>query len=150
MFFEALPKIFFGSTFFSYRQLSSVEFPFALFLSVPDEYGSGCLHENFLIRFLAEPTSRWTSSGTASGSVWNGSISSHVNARPIRTVLVRFHSEPFPCKRDLRIIWKTLFNVPVLLVMAASAIANYVETTLASAAGSRSHDNSSAATNPKS
>ena len=44
---------------------------------------------------------RWTRSGTASGSVWNGSISSRVNARPIRTVLVRFHMEPFPCKRGL-------------------------------------------------
>ena len=37
----------------------------------------------------------------ASGSVWNGSISSRVNARPIRTVLVRLHKEPFPCKRGL-------------------------------------------------
>ena len=45
--------------------------------------------------------SRWTSSGTASGSVWNGSISSGVNARPIRTVLVRFDIDPFPCKRGL-------------------------------------------------
>ena len=35
--------------------------------------------------------SRWTSSGTASGSIWNGSISSRVNARPICTVLVGFH-----------------------------------------------------------
>ena len=45
--------------------------------------------------------SRWTSYGTASSSVWNGSISSRVNARPIRMVLVRFHMELFPCKRDL-------------------------------------------------
>ena len=45
--------------------------------------------------------SRWTSSGTASSSVWNGCISSRVNARSIRTVLVRFHMEPFPCKRGL-------------------------------------------------
>ena len=45
--------------------------------------------------------SRWTSSGTAGGSVWNGSISSRVNARPIRTVLVRFHMEPYSCKRGL-------------------------------------------------
>ena len=27
----------------------------------------------------------WKSSGTSRGSVWNGSISSRVNARPIRT-----------------------------------------------------------------
>ena len=43
--------------------------------------------------------SRSTSSGTASSSVWNSSISSRVNARPIRTVLVRFHMEPFRYKK---------------------------------------------------
>jgi len=70
--------------------LSSVEFPLALLLRVLDGNGSGCVHENFLVRFHA-----WTRSGTASISVWNGSISSRVNARPISTVLVRFHLEPF-------------------------------------------------------
>ena len=45
--------------------------------------------------FLSGPTR----SGTTSGSVWNGPISSRVNARPIRTVLVPFHLEPFSCKR---------------------------------------------------
>ena len=53
--------------------------------------------------------SRWTSSGTASGSVWNGAISSRVNARPIRTVVVRFHMEPFPCKRGLKILLLATF-----------------------------------------
>ena len=43
--------------------------------------------------------SSWTISGTASGSVWNSSISSRANARPIRTVLVWFHMEPFRCKQ---------------------------------------------------
>ena len=100
MFFEALPKLFFASKCFSYRQLSSVEFPLASFLSLHDENGSGCSHENFLVRFHAEPFSRWTSSGTTSGSVWNGSISSRVNVRPIRSVLVRFYSELFPCKPE--------------------------------------------------
>ena len=47
MLFETLPKIFFKSKFFGYRQLSSVDFPLASFLSVPDENGSGCSHENF-------------------------------------------------------------------------------------------------------
>ena len=47
--------------------------------------------------------SRWTNSGTASSSVCNGSISSRVHARPIRTVLVRFHKEPFPCKLGLNL-----------------------------------------------
>ena len=87
--------MFFESKFSSYRQLSSVEFPLASFLSAPDENGSGSLHENYLVRFRADLLSRWSSSGTASSSVWNGSISPLVNARPIRTVLVRFHMEPF-------------------------------------------------------
>ena len=39
-----------------YRQLSSVKFPLASFLRVPEENGSGCLQENFLIRFHAGPT----------------------------------------------------------------------------------------------
>ena len=47
LFFEALSKIFFTSKFFSCRQLWSVELPFASFLSVPDENGSGSLHDNF-------------------------------------------------------------------------------------------------------
>ena len=46
--------------------------------------------------------SRWTCSGTPSGSVWNASISSRVSARPILTVLVRYHLEPFPYKRGFR------------------------------------------------
>ena len=54
-------------------KLPLVEFPLASFLSVPDENRSESLHENF-----------W---GTDSSSVWNGSISSRVNARPIRTYL---------------------------------------------------------------
>ena len=56
MFFETLPKKFFAGKFFSYRQLSSVELPLASILSVPDENGSGRLHDNFLIRFHAGPT----------------------------------------------------------------------------------------------
>ena len=112
MFFKALPKIFFLSKFFNYRQLSSVEFPKASFLNLPDETGSGCLHENFLVRFQAESFSRWTSSDTASGSVWNGSISSRVNTRPIRTVLILFHSEPFPCKRGLSSLIKRVYKYP--------------------------------------
>ena len=102
LFFEALHKVLFESKFSSYCQLSSVEFPLASFLSVPDENGSGSLHENFWFGFVRDLLPRWTSSGTASGSVWNGSISSRVNVRPIRTVLVRFHTEPFPCKRGLK------------------------------------------------
>ena len=62
----------FTSKFFSYHQRSSVEFRLALFLSVPDENGSGSLHENLLVRFRAEPTFLVDSSGTASSSVWNG------------------------------------------------------------------------------
>ena len=86
--------MFFESRFSSYCQLSSVEFPLVSLLSALDENGSGSLHENF---------SRWTSSGTASGSVWNSSISSRVNARPIRTFLVQFHMEPFQCKWGLNV-----------------------------------------------
>ena len=55
--------------------------------------------------------SRWTSSGTASGSIWNGFISSRVKARPIRTVLVRSHMEPFPCKRGRSQKQKWIYNV---------------------------------------
>ena len=55
----------------------------------------------FWLGSVGDLLSMWTSSGTVSGSVWNGSITSHVNARPIRTVLARFHMEPFPCKRGL-------------------------------------------------
>ena len=33
-----------------------VEFPLASFLSVPDENGSGSLHENFFVRFRVGPT----------------------------------------------------------------------------------------------
>ena len=62
----------------------------------------GVYTRTFWFRSVQDLLSRWTSSGTASGSVWNGSISSRVNARPIRTVLVRFHMEPFPCKRGLK------------------------------------------------
>ena len=54
--FRSLNKMFFESKFSSYRQLSSVEFTLASFLSVPDENGSSSLHENFLVRFCAEPT----------------------------------------------------------------------------------------------
>ena len=51
-----LHKISFESKFSRYRQLSPVEFPLASFLTVPDENGSGSLHENFLVRFRAGPT----------------------------------------------------------------------------------------------
>ena len=63
---------------------------------------------------------RWTSSGTASGSVWNGSISSRVNARPIRTVLVRFHKEPFPCKRGQNP--KDLLYLPSFLMLVTRPV----------------------------
>ena len=93
--------MFFESKFSSYRQLSSVEFPLASFLSVPVENDSGSLQENFWFGSVRDVISRMTTSCTASNSVWNGSISSRVNVRPIRTVLVRSHMEPFPCKRGL-------------------------------------------------
>ena len=102
LFFEAVHKVLYESKFSSSHQLSSVEFPLASFLSVPDENGSGSYTITFWFGSVRDLLSRWTSSGTASGSVWNGSISSRVNARPIRTVLVRFHMEPFPCKRRLK------------------------------------------------
>ena len=54
--FRSLNKMFFESKFSSYSQLSSVEFPLASFVSVPDENSSGSLHENFLVRFRAGPT----------------------------------------------------------------------------------------------
>ena len=54
--FRSLNEMFFESKFSSYRQLFSVEFPLASFLNVPDENGSGSLHENFLVRFRAGPT----------------------------------------------------------------------------------------------
>ena len=41
-----------------------------------------------------------------------------------------------------RIIWKQLLKMPVPLVAVASAISNYMETSLASATGSRNRDNS--------
>ena len=55
MFFEALPKVLFARKFFNYRQQSSVEFRLASLLSVPDWSGSGCLHDNFLVRFHGGP-----------------------------------------------------------------------------------------------
>ena len=103
MFYEALPKVLFPSKFFSYRQVSSVEFLLASFLGIPDENGSGCLRENFWFGSMWYLLSRLTSSGTTSGSVWNGSISSRLNVKPIHTVLVRFHVEPFPCKRGFSV-----------------------------------------------
>ena len=86
MFFEALPKIFFASKFFSYRRLSSVEFPLSSFLSVPDEKNHiymtrivlAAYTRTFWFGSLRDLLSRWTSPGTASGSVWNGSINSRV------------------------------------------------------------------------
>ena len=50
--FEALHKIFFENKFSSYRQGSSVEFPLASFLSVPEDDGAGSLQENFLVRHI--------------------------------------------------------------------------------------------------
>ena len=47
--FRSLKKMFFESKFSSYRLLSSVNFPLASFLCVPDENGSGNLHENLLV-----------------------------------------------------------------------------------------------------
>ena len=54
--FRSLNKMFFESRFPSSRQLSSVDFHLASFLSVPDENGSGSLHENLLVRLRAGPT----------------------------------------------------------------------------------------------
>ena len=54
----------------------------------------GVYTRNFWFGSVLDLLSRWTSSGTASGSVWNSSIISRVNVRPIRTVLARFHMEP--------------------------------------------------------
>ena len=56
----------------------------------------------FCFGSMLDLLSRWTRSGKASGSVWNGSISSRVNAKPIHIVLVRFSLEQFLCKLGLR------------------------------------------------
>ena len=77
-------------------------FPLPRFLPYLTRTVLGVYTRTFWFGSAWDLLSRWTSSGTASGSVWNGSISSRVNARPIRTVLVRFHMEPFPCKRGLK------------------------------------------------
>ena len=66
---------------------------------------------------MRDRLSRWTSSGTANGSVWNGSISSRVNARPFSTVLVQFHMEPFPCKRGLKMEVFNLFGTTYRLLV---------------------------------
>ena len=61
----------------------------------------GVSTRTFWFGSMRDLLSRWTSSGTTSGSVWNGSISSLANARPIRNVLVRIHTEPFLVNRAL-------------------------------------------------
>jgi len=76
------PKFSSRANLFTYRQLSSVEFAIASFLSVPCENRSGCLHENFKLDSKREVLSRL---GIASRSAWNGSISSRVNTRPFLT-----------------------------------------------------------------
>ena len=55
--------------------------------------------------------SRQTRSGTTTGSVCNGSINSRVNVGPIRTVLVRFHLEQFPCKQGLNLTWYQIISL---------------------------------------
>ena len=64
-------------------------------------------------------------------------------------VAVRYHKVLVPLACTLgtgfRITWKPLFKVPVPLVAVASATSNYMETTSASGAGSRSRDNRGAA-----
>ena len=99
LFFKALPKIFFVSTFFSYCQPSSVKFPFASFLSVPDEKVLGVYTRTFWFGSMQDLLSRWTNSGTASCSVWNSSVSSHVNAKPFNMVLLQLHLELLLCTR---------------------------------------------------
>ena len=84
----------------SYLQSNS---PLALFQAYLMRTVLGVYTRTFWFGSVRDLLSRWTSSGTASGSVWNGSISSRVNTRPIRTILVRFHMEPFPCKRGLNV-----------------------------------------------
>ena len=85
---------------FSYPQSN---FPLPRFKAYLTRTVLGVYTRTFWFGSVRGLLSRWTGSGTASSSVWNGSISSRVNARPICTVLVRLHMEPFPCKRGLNI-----------------------------------------------